>query len=118
MASGRLSRGRVLGNARVFSSPSALPTVSAGGVPKQLSKAGVLSPSESSLSLTSQVSSASPAIHGGIGDAQDIGSKVSLTQNGQAVAGATSRLVCPICNEQMVPWTEEEDFESPQLTGL
>ena len=102
MSSGRiLGRGRVLGNARNVPSSTASSSQPANGTPKPHRPTDFLSPSGSSVSLNSQISSASPAVNG-IGDVQDIGSKVSLAQNGQAAVGAGDSLVCPICNEKMV----------------
>jgi len=60
----------------------------------------LLSPSESSLSLSSHTSH-SPASTADARD--DIGSKVRLAPSDHAAAAtASSRLVCPICNEDMV----------------
>ncbi|KAH7128119.1 FYVE zinc finger-domain-containing protein [Dendryphion nanum] len=62
--------------------------------------ASLLSPSESSLSLGSQTSN-SPASTAETRD--DIGSKVLLSNNDNAAAAsASSKLVCPICNDEMV----------------
>ncbi|KAF1354289.1 hypothetical protein EJ07DRAFT_182656 [Lizonia empirigonia] len=61
--------------------------------------ASLLSPSESSLSLSSQTSN-SPASTAET--RQDIGSKVLLGPSEQAAARASSHLACPICNEEMV----------------
>ena len=95
MSSGRaFGRGRVLGNARNFS-PATSPS------PQHHRNASVLSPSDSSISLNSQVSnSLAPTTT----EAQDLASKVSLGQSGHAAAtaAASSKLVCPICNEEMV----------------
>ena len=60
----------------------------------------LLSPSGSTLSVSSSASTSQPST-----DAQDLGSRISLEQseadNAAAVA-ASSRLACPICNEEMV----------------
>ncbi|OQO02195.1 hypothetical protein B0A48_11748 [Cryoendolithus antarcticus] len=58
---------------------------------------GLLSPSESSVSLNSQASS-TPAST----DHEDLASRVALGGHGTTVAAATSRMVCPICNEEMM----------------
>ncbi|KAK6431269.1 carboxypeptidase Y-deficient [Oleoguttula sp. CCFEE 5521] len=58
---------------------------------------GLLSPSESSVSLNSQASS-TPAST----DHEDPASRVALGEHGPTVAAATSRMVCPICNEEMM----------------
>jgi hypothetical protein len=91
-----LGRGRVLGSAHLAPTPSQ-PSSSTSASASAAN--GLLSPSESTTSLPSQVSS-SPAltpqpIPG------DLAANVSV---GTAVAAASgsSRLVCPICNEEMV----------------
>lgn len=68
----------------------------------------LLSPSESSLSLSSQTSN-SPASTAADTRGEDIGSKVLLGPTDHAAAAAaaaaasaSSRLACPICNEEMV----------------
>ena len=60
---------------------------------------GLLSPSESSVSLNSQASSAPLSLQN-----EDITSQVAVDGHGsaQAAAAASSRMVCPICNEEMV----------------
>lgn len=58
----------------------------------------LLSPSASTLSISSSTSQPST-------DTQDISSRISLDQSeneNAAMAAASSRLVCPICNEEMV----------------
>jgi hypothetical protein len=95
MSSGRaLGRGRILGNARNLS-PVASPS------PQHQRNTSVLSPSDSSLSLNSQVSN---SIAPTVTEVQDLASKVSIGQSDHAaaVAAASSKLVCPICNEEMV----------------
>lgn len=97
MTSGRsLGGGRVLGSGRNLS-----PAVSPQPPAHHRRNASLLSPSESSLSLSSQTSN-SPASTAEPRD--DIGSKVLLVpgQENAAAASASSRLVCPICNEEMV----------------
>ncbi|KAJ4308153.1 carboxypeptidase Y-deficient [Neodidymelliopsis sp. IMI 364377] len=61
--------------------------------------ASLLSPSESSLSLSSQTSN-SPASTAET--REDISSQVLLGPTEHAAARASSRLACPICNEEMV----------------
>lgn len=95
MASRRsLGGGRVLGSGRSLS-PAASPQ------PPALHRRNpsLLSPSASSLSLSSQTSH-SPASTAET--REDIGSKVLLGPGENAAASASSRLVCPICNEDMV----------------
>lgn len=87
-----LGGGRVLGSGRSLS--PAVP-------PPQRPNANLLSPSESSISLNSQTS-VSPLPS----DTQDLTSRISL-ENGEgpgstAAAAASARLMCPICNEEMV----------------
>ncbi|KAF1942242.1 hypothetical protein EJ02DRAFT_434143 [Clathrospora elynae] len=95
MASRRsLGGGRVLGSGRNLS-PAASQQPSA----VHRRNASLLSPSESSVSLSSQTSH-SPAST--TETREDIGSKVLLGPSDNAAASASSRLVCPICNEEMV----------------
>lgn len=60
----------------------------------------LLSPSASLVSVNSSTSTSQQST-----DAQDISSRISLEQNDEnnaAVAAASTRLVCPICNDEMV----------------
>lgn len=91
MSSRKLGGGRVLGSGRSLS-----PNVAA--FPPRNSS--LLSPSGSSVSVNSSTSTSQQST-----DAQDLSSRISLEQsdeNNAAVAAASSRLVCPICNEEMV----------------
>ena len=91
MSGRKLGGGRVLGNGRSLS-----PAVSP--LPKQ--NPALLSPSPSSISVSSTSTSHTSQ------DNQDIASKISAGTNGApnpaAVAAASSKLACPICNEEMV----------------
>ncbi|KAF2187875.1 vacuolar segregation protein-like protein pep7 [Zopfia rhizophila CBS 207.26] len=90
-----LGGGRVLGSGRNLS-----PAVSPQPPPQHRRNTSLLSPSESSVSLSSQTSN-SPASTAET--KEDISSKVLLGNTDNATAAsATSRLVCPICNEEMV----------------
>lgn len=104
MASRRsLGGGRVLGSGRNLSPavspapPQALQAPQAQH--SHVRNASLLSPSESSLSLSSQTSN-SPASTAE--NREDIGSKVLLGPSENAAARASNRLACPICNEEMV----------------
>ncbi|PSN71481.1 hypothetical protein BS50DRAFT_570835 [Corynespora cassiicola Philippines] len=109
MTSGRsLGGGRVLGSGRNLSpalaakSPAQSPAQHLSHHPHHphhRRNNSLLSPSESSLSLSSQTSN-SPASTAE--PREDIGSKVLLGAPDNAAASASSRLVCPICNEDMV----------------
>ena len=87
-----LGGGRVLGNGKAIAPP---PPPSKTPV----TNLGLLSPSESSVSLSSQASSAPVSANH-----EDLTSRVALDEHGsaQAAAAASSRMVCPICNEEMV----------------
>jgi rabenosyn-5 len=65
----------------------------------QLRPSGALSPSNSSISLSSQTSSTPISTEN-----EDITARVALDEHGtaQAAAAASSRMVCPICNDEMV----------------
>lgn len=96
--SGRtIGGGRVLGSGRSLGPPPP-PPKSSSPLP-----AHVLSPSASTLSLnTAGSESSTPPLS----DPQDIASRVSLDHGGPdlalAAAAAGDRMVCPICNEEMV----------------
>ncbi|KAF2014315.1 hypothetical protein BU24DRAFT_463113 [Aaosphaeria arxii CBS 175.79] len=96
MTSGRsLGGGRVLGSGRNLS-----PAVSPQPPSQHRRNASLLSPSESSLSLSSQTSN-SPASTAET--REDITSKVLLgNSDNVAAASASSRLFCPICSEEMM----------------
>ncbi|KAK6428234.1 carboxypeptidase Y-deficient [Oleoguttula sp. CCFEE 5521] len=84
-----LGGGRVLGSGKGLAPPPPEPL--------HPPVTGLLSPSESSVSLNSQASS-TPAST----DHEDLASRVALGEHGTTVAAATSRMVCPICNEEML----------------
>lgn len=91
MGSRKLGGGRILGSGQSISPAAAV-------FPPR--NASLLSPSASSVSVNSSASTSQQSI-----DLSDFTSKVSLEQNDEnssAVAAAYSRLVCPICNEEMV----------------
>ncbi|KAH8723712.1 FYVE zinc finger-domain-containing protein [Phaeosphaeriaceae sp. PMI808] len=91
-----LGGGRVLGSGKNLS-PAISPQPQAQA--QHHRNASLLSPSESSVSLNSQTSN-SPASTAAT--KEDITSKVLLGPGENAAASASSRLVCPICNEEMV----------------
>ncbi|KAF1926902.1 uncharacterized protein M421DRAFT_422145 [Didymella exigua CBS 183.55] len=104
MASRRsLGGGRVLGSGRNLSSavtPAPPQALQAPQAPhSNVRNASLLSPSDSSLSLSSQTSN-SPASTAET--REDIGSKVLLGPSENTAARASNRLACPICNEEMV----------------
>ncbi|KAI9726722.1 MAG: carboxypeptidase Y-deficient [Cirrosporium novae-zelandiae] len=89
---------RILGGGRVLGSGNSLPPPSVGQASKPSSYP--LSPTASSASLNSQVSNPHAPNNN-----QDISSRISLDNpdapNPAAIASASARLVCPICNEEM-----------------
>lgn len=90
-----LGRGRVLGHAP-SQSPAASPS------PQHQRNTSLLSPSDSSLSLNSQISQSPLST---ATESQDLVSKVSIGQSDHAAAAAaasSSKLVCPICGDDMV----------------
>ena len=99
MTSRIIGGGRVLGSGRSLGPPAPPPKpTSPSPLPTH-----VLSPSASTVSLnTSESGNSTPPSS----DPQDIASRVSLDHGGTdlslAAASATDRLVCPICNEEMV----------------
>ena len=93
MSSRKLGGGRVLGSGRSLSP-------SAAAYPKRNSS--LLSPSASTVSLDSSLSTSQQSA-----ETQDISSRISLDQSdgasaAAAAAASSSRLACPICNEEMV----------------
>lgn len=95
MASRRsLGGGRVLGTGKNLAPPPPLNKP----LPAQRNSA-LLSPSESSVSLSSHTSSTPISTEN-----EDITSRVALDEHGsaQAAAAASSRMVCPICTEEMM----------------
>ncbi|PGG95733.1 hypothetical protein AJ79_09906 [Helicocarpus griseus UAMH5409] len=91
---------RALGGGRVLGSGRSLGPAAPAPSPQKPSR--VLSPSASSISLNSQASTSQISA-----DTQDIVSRISL-ENGDssisraAAAAGSSRLACPICNEEML----------------
>jgi rabenosyn-5 len=93
MSTGRiLGRGRVLGSKPPSTPPQKLPT-----------SANLPPSSDSSASLTSSLSTSTVQDAAIAAAAADLASNVSLPlPNNAATAQASDRLICPICNEQMV----------------
>ena len=88
MAGRKLGGGRILGSGKSLAPPT----------PSKHLK----SSSDSTVSLNSEISSASPlALSENI---NDLTSRVSLENGGgnRSITAATTKLVCPICNEEMV----------------
>jgi len=98
---------RSLGGGRILGSGQSLSPSSAASRPQQqlsnsynssLLSPGGLSPSASSVSLSSQASSTPISTQD-----EDIRSRVALVGQGPtAVASASSKLLCPICGEEMM----------------
>ncbi|KIV83803.1 hypothetical protein PV11_05797 [Exophiala sideris] len=97
MSKRTIGGGRVLGSGRTLGPPIPPPK------PNSPLPSHVLSPSASSLSLNTSESGASTPLSS---DPQDIAARVSLDHGtpdlSVAAAAAGDRLVCPICNEEMV----------------
>lgn len=91
--------GRSLGGGRTLGSAKALSPAADPRPHHHHRNSSLLSPSESSVSLASQ-SSLSPA---STADPESLTARVTLQHSDNvAAASASSRLVCPICNEEMV----------------
>ena len=90
---------RSLGGGRILGSGKGLSPVAAAYPPGRSTT--LLSPTPSSLSVTSSISTSQPST-----DAQDLSSRVSLDHSDDSTpnggAGGAPSLVCPICNEEMV----------------
>lgn len=91
MSKRTLGGGRVLGSGR---------SLSPAAPPPQKATAHLLSPSASTLSLTSGVSTPPSS------ESQDLASRVSLEHGDSSLAAAAAaagaKMVCPICNDEMV----------------
>lgn len=107
MSTRKLGGGRILGSGKGLAPP--LPTRNgAPGLHQRTSS--LLSQSESTTSLGagsngSEASTASPLTTSPLPEAEDLGSRVSLENGGALNAPAVrngSKLVCPICNDEMV----------------
>ncbi|KAK5112232.1 hypothetical protein LTR62_004393 [Meristemomyces frigidus] len=88
-----------LGGGRVLGSGKGLAPPASTSKQHPTNNAGLLSPSESSVSLNSQTSGTPVSL-----DNEDITSRVALDEHAsaQAAAAASSRMVCPICTEEMM----------------
>src|ERR1700753_4171322 len=116
---------RALGGGRVLGSGKNLAPPTPRKAPVR--PTGLLSPSESSVSLNSQTSSTPVSTEN-----EDITSRVALDEHGsaQAAAAASSRMVCPICSEEMVctcvyevckgcdVLTDQDDTSTAQQVGM
>lgn len=91
----KLGGGRILGSGKSLAPPAPL---------AHQRTTELISPSESTLSLSSKDSTASPLATSPLPETNDnLSSRVSLENGGaSAVAAASSKLLCPICNEEMV----------------
>ncbi|KAH8678877.1 FYVE zinc finger-domain-containing protein [Tricladium varicosporioides] len=96
MSGRKLGGGRILGSGKGLA-PPAPPA-------QQRRTSGVISPSTSTISLSSRESAISPLATSPIPDtSQDLISRASLENGGPStVTAASSKLVCPICNEEMM----------------
>ncbi|KAI0908316.1 FYVE zinc finger protein [Ustulina deusta] len=95
MSGRKLGGGRVLGSGKGLA-PPASPTV------RRESATSPSAPSDSTLSVGSSAASVSPSASSPLPDfAQDLTSNISLAGPSD-VGNASSRLVCPICNEEML----------------
>ena len=89
MSGRKLGGGRILGSGKGLAPPAH----------QRISSLG--SPSESTVSVSSR-EDASPLATSPLNDSQDLGSRVQLENGGPVVSAVSSKLVCPICNEEMV----------------
>ena len=96
---------RALGGGRVLGSGKSLAPPVANKQQQSIPSPGLLSPSESSVSLGSYTSSTQISTEN-----EDLASRVALDEHGsaQAAAAASPRMVCPICNEEMVGQRQHE----------
>lgn len=90
---------RQLGGGRILGSGKSLSPAAAAQHDRPVMN-GLHSPSPSSVSLNSQISHTSPPSSST--ETQDLSARVSLEQPENGPVSAPSRLVCPICDEEMV----------------
>jgi rabenosyn-5 len=98
MSGRKLGGGRVLGSGKGLAPPTP---------PAHQRTSSLVSPAESLVSGDSRDSTVSPLATSPLPEAsQDLSSVVSLQNGGpSAVATASTKLLCPICNEEMVGLT-------------
>ncbi|KAI1362021.1 FYVE zinc finger protein [Xylaria arbuscula] len=95
MSGRKLGGGRVLGSGRGLAPP-------VSPAPRRESATSPSAPSDSTLSIDSPAASISPCASSPLPDfAQDLASNISLAGPSD-IGNASSRLVCPICNEEML----------------
>lgn len=95
MASRKLGGGRILGSGKSLAPPA----------PALQRPTNLLTPSDSTASFNSDISSISPLPSSPLPEnIHDLSSRVSLQNenSGPSVTAASAKLVCPICNEEMV----------------
>jgi len=99
MSGRKLGGGRILGSGKSLAPPAPL---------AHLRTSSLVSPAESLVSGDSRDSTMSPLATSPLPDInQDLSSVVSLQNGGSsAVATAGTKLLCPICNEEMVGFTK------------
>lgn len=93
MTGRKLGGGRILGSGKSLAPPA-----------PPAHRSDVISPEGSTVSLSSRESTISPLATSPLPEVgQDLISRASLENGGPStVAAASSKLVCPICNEEMV----------------
>ena len=98
MSGRKLGGGRILGSGKGLGPPSTPAAAADVDLPRSRSP---FPPSESSLSIGS--SAASPSGSAGLPDfSQDLNANISLGGPSKASRSAGQKLLCPICNEEMV----------------
>lgn len=101
MSGRKLGGGRILGSGKSLAPPAP---------PAQQRRASdVISPPGSTVSYSSRESTISPLATSPLPDiGQDLVSRASLENGGPStVTAASSKLVCPICNEEMVSFSRQ-----------
>ncbi|QSZ34371.1 hypothetical protein DSL72_005963 [Monilinia vaccinii-corymbosi] len=96
MSSRKLGGGRILGSGRSLAPPTHTP-------PAHQRNSSFITPSDSTLSLSSSHSTSPSAASPLPNSSQDLTSRVSLENSrSSSVAAASSKLLCPICSEEMM----------------
>jgi rabenosyn-5 len=114
MSGRKLGGGRILGSGKSLAPPAPL---------ARQRTSDIISPAESTVSLSSRDSTASPLATSPLPDNnQDLSSVVSLQNGGlPTVTAASTKLLCPICNEEMVGFSQASFrmvANEPQMTLL
>lgn len=99
MSGRKLGGGRILGSGKSLAPPAP---------PAHSRAVDLSSPAASTVSLSSKDSTASPLATSPLPDnSRDLSSVVSLQNGGPSISAASTKLLCPICSEEMVGFSKQ-----------